>query len=253
MLLCGSFPVRQPGVTPCVHEGEYQWLLAIWALVCPYVNTNSTLQVLQPNNLNQIKDKIFALLHLWIPWVFRSFLACSLPIGMPVIWTQDRLLTSKLEGLKPCCHWACWGLVPWTIHEEECYLTRKPYCPCLPQPWSHFWPYCVTCRILLPNQGWTWGPWQWESIVLTAVPPGNSLTLLLRPSSDGTFFLWFFVIPCPFSTILWASEQMCLPIFLFQDFLYNSNIDWLVCAYALFASLWGHSYFIFFKLIFIRV
>lgn len=65
-------------------------------------------------SLNQIKDKIFALLRLWIPWVFRPFLACSLPIGMPVIWTQDRLLTSKLEGLKPCCHWACWA---W-FHEQ---------------------------------------------------------------------------------------------------------------------------------------
>ena len=243
--------MRQPDVTPCVHEGEYQWLLAIWALVCPYLNTNSTLQVLQPNNLNQIKGKIFALLHLWIPWVFRPFLACSLPVGIHVIWTQDRLLISKLEGLKPCCHWACWGLFYMNSKWRRVLSSKKALLPLSPQPWSHFWPYCAACRILLPNQGWTWGPWQWESTVLTSAPPGNSLTLLLRPSSDGTFFLWFFIIPCPFSTVLWASEQMSLPICLSQDCMYNINL--LVCAYALFASLWWHSYFIFFKLIFIGV
>ena len=153
---------------------------------------------------------------------------------------QSYATHSRTRGLPSPCTLVMMGSFPLTA-------------PASPSHDYTFWPYCVTCRILLPNQGWTWGPWQWESIVLTTAPPGNSLTLLLRPSSDGAFFLWFFVIPCPFSTILWASEQMCLPIFLFQDCLYNSNIDWLVCAYALFASLWGHSYFIFFKLIFIRV
>ena len=158
MLLRGSFPTRQPAVTPCVHEGQYRWLLAIRSLVCPYVNTSSALQVLQPNSLNQIKGKIFTLLHLWTPWVFRPFLACSLPAGMPVIWTQDRPLLSGLEGMKPCCHWGSWGLFSINSSGEECWLTRKPCGPCLPQPWSHLWPYCVACRILLPNQGLNLGP-----------------------------------------------------------------------------------------------
>ena len=105
---------------------------------CLYLNTNSTLQVLEPNSLNQIKGKIFALLHLWIPWVFRPFLACSLPVGIPVIWTQDRLLISKLEGLKPCCHWACWGLFSMNSKWRRVLSSKKALLPLPPQPWSHF-------------------------------------------------------------------------------------------------------------------
>ena len=57
---------------------------------------------------------------------------------------------------------------PW--HSSDCNLINPSFSLFL----KFFWPCCIACEILVPDQGVNLGPRQWKPRVLTTGPPGNA-------------------------------------------------------------------------------